>query len=163
MVSTALPLSAMLFGIRCVTPSPIQVSSVVTLVACVVIVPFAWPHVAAETAVTVTAADPLFVGSAALIAVIVYMPALAAVNVADRPLGVSTPPAGDALHVTPPAHDVLALSEAVSVEVAPVLTVAGLALTATPLTVHVVELVGEPVVPLDPHAHARTDATILTA
>jgi hypothetical protein len=71
MVSTALPLSAMLFGIRCVTPSPIQVSSPVMLVAWVVIVPFAWPHGAAEIAVTVTAADPLFVGSATLVAMIV--------------------------------------------------------------------------------------------
>jgi hypothetical protein len=91
------------------------------------------------------------------------VPALAALKVADRPLGVSVPPGGDALHVTPPVHDAPALMEAVTVEVAPVFTVAGLALTATPLTTHVVEPEGELVVPLDPHANAKTDAIMLTA
>jgi hypothetical protein len=58
------------------------------------------------------------------------------VKVAVRPLGVRVPPAGVALHATPLVQDELALTVAVSVEVAPLFIVVGLAATLTPLTVH---------------------------
>jgi hypothetical protein len=74
-----------------------------------------------------------------------------AVNVAVRPLAVSVPPDGATLHVTPPVHAELALSVATSDDVAPMFIVVGLALTVTPLTVHVVVVL---VVPLsEPHAN----------
>src|SRR5512133_3609775 len=69
MVTTALLPTVIAFGMRCVTPSPAQVSSAVMLAACVTVVPFAVPQMVA--AVTVTTAEPLFVASAALVALMV--------------------------------------------------------------------------------------------
>jgi hypothetical protein len=162
-VTTALPLIVKLAGTRCVTPSPDQVSLAVTFPVWVTTVPSVWPH-AVAIAVTVTATVPLFVGSAVLVALMVYVPAAGAVNVAVRPLVASVPPAGVALHVTPPVHDALALSVATNDEVAPVLTVDGLALTVTPPTVHVgVPLVVPSVAPSEPQAACRSTAIAAAA
>jgi hypothetical protein len=135
-VTVALPVIEMLLGTRCVTPSPAQVSFAATLAECVMIDPFGWPQGTAAT-VTVTVAVALLVASSVLVARIVNAPAATAVNVAVNPLGVSVPPVGVALQFTVPLHDELALTVAVSVEVAPAFTVAGLALTATLLTAQV--------------------------
>ncbi|MGH7619524.1 MAG: hypothetical protein ACREPM_20095 [Gemmatimonadaceae bacterium] len=135
-MTTALPPIVMSFGTMCVTPSPAHVSLAVMFAECVTFVPFAWPHGGAAC-VTVTVAAPLFVGSSLLVAVIVYVPGVVAVNAAVRPLGVNVAPLeGAAFHVTPPVHEAVTLRVAVSVAATPVFTVAGLALALTLVTVH---------------------------
>src|SRR5262245_48579225 len=95
--------------------------------------PFGVPHAAVAT--TLTAVDPDLLESALLVAVIVYVPAVGAVKVALEPLETSVPPAGDALHVTAFEQLLLALTVAVSVDVALAATPEGLAFTVTPVTV----------------------------
>jgi hypothetical protein len=140
-VTVALPVIEMLFGTRCVTPLPAQVSLAATLAGWLTTVPLGCPHATAG-AVTVTVAVPLLLGSAVLVAVMVYVPGVVAENVAVLPLGVSVPPAGVTLQLTPVAQDALALSVAASVEFPPLLIVLGLAATVTPDTVHVGTLLG---------------------
>jgi hypothetical protein len=96
-----------------------------------------------------------------LVALMVYVPAAVVVKVAERPLAVSVPADGVALQVTVPVHDELALSVAVSVDVAPVFIVVGLALTVTPVTVQVgVTLV---VLLLEPQADWASTASTAAA
>jgi hypothetical protein len=114
---------------------PDQVSLAVISAECVTTVPLVCPH-GGTAAVTVTVAAPLLVASSELVAVIVYEPAATVVKTAVRPLAVSVPPVGAALHVTPPLHVDVALSVAVSAVLAPVFIAVGLAATPTPLTAH---------------------------
>ena len=70
-----------------------------------------------------------------LVAVTVYVPAADGTNAATRPAGSSEPPAGVARQVTPPAQLPWELSVAVNVELCPAVTLAGLAVTDTAVTV----------------------------
>jgi hypothetical protein len=108
--------------------------------------------------VTVTVAEPVLVGSAVLVAVIVYDATVDEPKVAVKPLAVSVPPVGVALHVTPVEQLAVALTVAVSDTVAPAFTEAGFALTLTLLTVQG----GVPGALLLPHA-ACTSADIAAA
>lgn len=82
-----------------------------------------------------TVATPLLVGSAVLVARIVYDPTTGETKLAVNPLAVNVPPAGVALHVTPVEQLAVPLTVATNVAVAPVLTVVGLALAVTLLMV----------------------------
>jgi hypothetical protein len=92
-----------------------------------------------------------------LVAVMVNVPGVGAVNVAVSPLGVRVPPDGVAAQVTPPEQDDVALAVAVNVAATPVFIVAELALTPTLVTVHfggvLPVLVGPPA---PPHADCRS-------
>ena len=121
------------------------------MVACVTVVPFAVPQ-ATLLGATVTAADPVFVGSATLVAVMVYVPAAWAANVAVRPLAVNVAVVGETLHETELLHAALAFTVAVSVDVAPIAIFVGVAATVTPETVHVGDTLPVCPSPLDPHA-----------
>jgi hypothetical protein len=103
MVTTALFATLILFGTRCVTPSPAHVSSAVILAECVTVVVFVVVPHAKTAAVTVTTTDPLFVASAVLVAVMVNVPAAVGENVAVRPLAV-TDPDGATVQVTVPVQ-----------------------------------------------------------
>jgi hypothetical protein len=154
--TVALPVSEMLFGTRCVTPLPAQTSLATTLAGWVTTVPFGCPQ-AAVGAVTVTVAVPLLPGSAVLVAVMAYVPGVVAENIAVLPLGVSVPPAGVTLQITPVAQDALALTVAASVAFPPLLIVPGLAATVTPETVQVGALLG-----LAPQPAHKSPVTVAT-
>src|SRR5262249_45718515 len=129
-VTVAEPPIEMLFGTWWVTPFPAQVSSALMLAEWVTTVPFGVPQ-ATAACVTVTFAEPVLLGSSVLTAVMVYVPAVPEVNVALEPLGVSVPPEGDAFQATALEQVPVAVTVAVSVEVAPVATELGLAATPT--------------------------------
>jgi hypothetical protein len=67
----ALPVIERLEGMRCVTPFPSHVSFAVMVAERVTIVPLGVPQGEGGAAVTVTVAEPLFVASSVLVAVIV--------------------------------------------------------------------------------------------
>src|SRR5262245_32390489 len=107
--------------------------------------PFGVPH--ATVATTVTVVDPDLFGSAVLVAVTVYAPAVGAVKVAVEPLETSVAPAGDALQVTAFEQLLLALTVALSVDGALAATLAALAFTVTLVTV---QLLPPPLLPPPP-------------
>jgi hypothetical protein len=130
MVTVAGALIEMLFGTEWVTPFPAQVSLALMLLVWVTTVPVAGAQLAAP--VTATVVLPERVGSATLVAVMVYVPAAVLLKAAVFPSGESVPPV--ALQDTAVEHGPLEVTVAVRLAVPPAAMVEGFAATETPAT-----------------------------